>query len=64
MAFIAEQAEGSATDGVDRILDIVPSELHQRTPLVIGSRNDVGFVADMLREVAARPDGAVPAAAS
>jgi fructose-1,6-bisphosphatase I len=49
MAFIAEQAEGSATDGVNRILDIVPQRLHQRTPLVIGSREDVGFVADTLR---------------
>jgi fructose-1,6-bisphosphatase I len=53
MAFIAEQAEGSATDGVNRILDIVPTALHQRTPLVIGSREDVGFVADTLRRVAA-----------
>jgi len=51
MAFIAEQAEGSATDGVNRILDIVPSALHQRTPLVIGSREDVGYVADTLRKV-------------
>ena len=51
MAFIAEQAEGSATDGVNRILDIVPDELHQRTPLVIGSREDVGFVADTIRRV-------------
>ncbi|HEU5170256.1 MAG TPA: class 1 fructose-bisphosphatase [Gemmatimonadales bacterium] len=64
MAFIAEQAEGSATDGTERILDIVPSELHQRTPLVIGSRHDVGFVADVLREVGARPSGTVSAAAS
>ena len=64
MAFIAEQAEGSATDGVERILDIMPSELHQRTPLVIGSRNDVGFVADVLREVAARPSGGVAAGTS
>jgi fructose-1,6-bisphosphatase I len=57
MAFIAEQAEGSATDGVNRILDIEPSGLHQRTPLVIGSRNDVGYVADTLRRqmVPARP---------
>ncbi|HTK42399.1 MAG TPA: class 1 fructose-bisphosphatase [Gemmatimonadales bacterium] len=49
MAFIAEQAEGSATDGMNRILDIMPDTLHQRTPLVIGSREDVGFVADTLR---------------
>jgi fructose-1,6-bisphosphatase I len=53
MAFIAEQAEGSATDGVNRILDILPRSLHQRTPLVIGSREDVGFVADALRRAAA-----------
>jgi fructose-1,6-bisphosphatase I len=59
MAFIAEQAEGSATDGINRILDMVPETLHQRTPLVIGSREDVGFVADTLRRVAARTSGAV-----
>jgi fructose-1,6-bisphosphatase I len=59
MAFIAEQAEGSATDGLNRILDIVPSSLHQRTPLVIGSREDVGFVADALRRAAARSSGPV-----
>jgi fructose-1,6-bisphosphatase I len=59
MAFLAEQAEGSATDGVNRILDIVPEKLHQRTPLVIGSREDVGFVADTLRRVAARASGPV-----
>jgi len=53
MAFIAEQAEGSATDGLNRILDMVPTALHQRTPLVIGSREDVGFVADALRRVGA-----------
>ena len=57
MAFIAEQAEGSATDGINRILDIMPDELHQRTPLVIGSREDVGFVADTIRRVAARSSG-------
>ena len=59
MAFLAEQAEGSATDGVNRILDIIPEKLHQRTPLVIGSREDVGFVADTLRRVAERTSGAV-----
>ncbi len=51
MAFIAEQASGSATDGTRRILDITPTELHQRTPLVIGSREDVGYVADTLRKL-------------
>lgn len=59
MAFIAEQAEGSATDGLNRILDIVPTALHQRTPLVIGAREDVGYVADTLRRIKARPSGAL-----
>ena len=44
LAFIAEQAGGMATDGRDPILDIVPTELHQRTPLLIGSTDDVEFV--------------------
>jgi len=59
MAFIAEQAEGSATDGDNRILDIIPHNLHQRTPLVIGSRLDVGFVADTVRRTAARTSGPI-----
>lgn len=37
-AFILEVAGGRATDGKQRILDIQPTELHQRTPLFIGSR--------------------------
>ena len=41
LAFIVEQAGGAATDGKERILDIQPTELHQRTPLYIGSANDV-----------------------
>ena len=41
MGMIAEQAGGRATTGRERILDIVPQELHQKVPLVIGSRDDV-----------------------
>jgi len=51
MAFIAEQAGGMATDGHRRILDIEPAELHQRTPLLIGSTNDVEFVMRTVNEV-------------
>lgn len=51
LAFIAEQAGGTATDGHRRILDIVPTELHQRTPLLIGSTNDVEFVMRTVHEV-------------
>jgi fructose-1,6-bisphosphatase I len=38
IAFLAEQAGGAATDGEGRILEITPAGLHQRTPLVVGSR--------------------------
>ena len=38
-AFIVEKAGGKATDGNQRILDIEPKELHERTPFFIGSKN-------------------------
>jgi fructose-1,6-bisphosphatase I len=41
MAFLAEQANGKASDGFTRILDIQPSELHQRVPFICGSRKMV-----------------------
>ena len=41
MAFLAEQAGGIATDGYHRILDIIPTELHQRVPLFVGSKEMV-----------------------
>lgn len=41
LAFIAEQAGGRATTGTEDILDIQPTTLHQRVPLIIGSRKDV-----------------------
>jgi fructose-1,6-bisphosphatase I len=37
-AFIIEVAGGKATNGKQRILDVVPTELHQRSPLFIGSK--------------------------
>jgi fructose-1,6-bisphosphatase I len=41
LAMIAEQAGGKATDGKNRIMDIVPSQLHQRVPYYVGSANMV-----------------------
>jgi len=41
LSFIVEQAGGRATDGFQRILDIEPKELHQRTPIFIGSKQMV-----------------------
>jgi fructose-1,6-bisphosphatase I len=44
LAMVVEQAGGEATDGKIRILDVVPTELHQRTPLIIGGKDEVGTV--------------------
>jgi fructose-1,6-bisphosphatase I len=41
MAWLIEQAGGAATDGRQRILDIVPTQLHQRVSVILGSRNEV-----------------------
>lgn len=41
IAFIAEQAGGRALDGNRRILDIQPDDIHQRTPLVVGSQTEI-----------------------
>jgi len=41
MAFIVEQAGGAATDGRQRILDLQPKRLHQRCPVILGSRDEV-----------------------
>jgi fructose-1,6-bisphosphatase I len=43
LAFVVEQAGGAATDGCRRIMEIEPTDLHQHTPLVIGSKADVEF---------------------
>jgi len=41
LAMIVERASGAASDGERRILDLVPASLHERTPLFLGSREDV-----------------------
>ena len=41
IAFIAEQAGGKAINGKQRILDVQPSGLHQRTPLIVGGAVEV-----------------------
>ncbi|HTR82146.1 MAG TPA: class 1 fructose-bisphosphatase [Bacteroidota bacterium] len=50
MAYIMEQAGGAAVDGSKRILDIVPSALHQKTPLFIGSEEDVASCSQFLND--------------
>lgn len=46
LAFLVEAAGGAATDGERRILELQPSGLHQRVPLVFGSRDKVARIAD------------------
>jgi fructose-1,6-bisphosphatase I len=48
LAFLVENAGGRASDGRKRIMDIVPEDLHQRTPLFIGSPDDVQLVEDFI----------------
>jgi fructose-1,6-bisphosphatase I len=50
MAFIIEQAGGVASDGFNRILDIEPTELHQRTSIFIGSPDMVKVAEDFMVE--------------
>jgi fructose-1,6-bisphosphatase I len=45
MSFIVEQAGGAATTGLKRILEVEPSALHQRVPVMLGSANEVNRIA-------------------
>jgi len=49
LAFIAEKAGGAASNGFQRILDIQPESLHQRTPLIIGSKEDVKIAEEFIQ---------------
>lgn len=44
LAFLAEQAGGAATNGQKRILEVSPRDVHDRTPLIIGSKQNVDEV--------------------
>jgi fructose-1,6-bisphosphatase I len=48
IAFLAERAGGRATDGRQNIRDITPTSLHQRCPLLVGSREDMDLLMEML----------------
>jgi fructose-1,6-bisphosphatase I len=50
MSFIVEQADGRATNGFERILDIEPKELHQRIPIFIGSEEMVIKAEEFMKE--------------
>jgi fructose-1,6-bisphosphatase I len=50
IAFLSEQAGGKATNGYQRILEVNPDSLHQRTPFYTGSVNMVNKVEEFLKE--------------
>jgi len=50
IAFIIEQAGGLATNGSKRIMEIPPTELHQRVPVFIGSKNMVELAMKYVKE--------------
>lgn len=54
MSLLIERAGGAATDAVQRILDIEPSNIHQRVPVVLGSKNEVDYVKDLHLKHAAK----------
>lgn len=47
MSLLIERAGGGATDAVNRILDIEPTDIHQRVPVVLGSKNEVNYIKDL-----------------
>lgn len=50
LAFLAEQAGGRGTTGTQEILDVIPDRLHMRTPLVLGSTEDVALVESFIQD--------------
>ena len=52
LAFVVEQAGGAAYDGAHRVMDVQPTELHQRTPLYIGSKREVDLATEVVSGVA------------
>jgi fructose-1,6-bisphosphatase I len=50
MSFIVEAAGGLGHTGEERVMDVVPTELHQRVPIYIGSKNMVNKALEIIKE--------------
>lgn len=50
LSFICEQAGGMAVDGKQAVLDIVPSAIHERAPMIVGSKREVSLFMDIMKE--------------
>lgn len=53
MSFIMEQAGGMSSTGTQRVMEIVPEAVHQRVPIVMGSKNDIQEIVDAYTTAAA-----------
>jgi len=51
IAFLAEQAGGAASTGEKRVLEVGPTDIHQRAPLIFGSRHEVELLTHYYQEV-------------
>jgi fructose-1,6-bisphosphatase I len=60
LAFLIEQAGGRASDGARSILDLLPEEIHSRTPLIIGSTENVDLVESFITDLTSRDPVAKP----
>jgi fructose-1,6-bisphosphatase I len=56
LAYLIEQAQGAASTGTERLLDVIPKTLHARTPLIIGSKEDVQLVESFIKDWLRRKD--------
>ncbi|MEO1394830.1 MAG: class 1 fructose-bisphosphatase, partial [Cyanobacteria bacterium J06634_5] len=50
LAFLAEQAGGKATTGKQPVLQVQPDKIHMRSPLIIGSLDDVALVESFIQD--------------
>jgi len=63
MGWLVEQAGGAASTGTERILDIIPTQLHQRVSVILGSKNEVEHVVALHAAAAAGKSAGAPSAA-
>ena len=50
VSFLAEQAGGAASNGTMRLLDVQPTDIHQRTPLIVGGEVEMAAFERCVRE--------------
>jgi len=59
MSFIVEQAGGLSTTGFERVMEVTPEIVHQRVPIIMGSKNDVQEVIDAYAEACVKKEDTV-----